>query len=254
MKSQNSKLVVLGSAVLSATLILGAFLAVWLSAREPASASAQNANEATKPSQITVVGLGSINTTPDILKMTVGVAIQADTVLAAQTDVTGAIAAIEAKLKEAGIDAKDYRTVQYTVEPVMDFDGTKGGQGKLSGFRVTNMLEITFRDTARVAEILDSLVKAGANTIYGTSFAVSNPDALSQQAYEAAIKDAQARAEKIASLSGMTLGKIVSVSEATSGVYPLDVKQGMGGGGGFVPGQQTINTSLVVTYEAAPAK
>ncbi|MEO8287766.1 MAG: SIMPL domain-containing protein [Chloroflexota bacterium] len=256
MKTANNRVLAAVSLTLSALLILGAFTLTWLLPRNAATASAQSNNQqAAQPSQITVVGTGSISVKPDILKVTIGVAQQENTVKAAQDKVDSTIAALYEKLKAAGIDEKDYKTAQYTVEPVMDFNNPKGqnGQGTLAGFRVTNMIEITFRDTAAAPAVIDALVDAGANTVYGTNFSLSNVDALGQQVYEAAVKDAQGRAEKIAALSNMNLGKIISVSEVSNG-QPVPMYQkgmGAGGAGDFAPGSQNVQTSLIVTYEAS---
>jgi uncharacterized protein YggE len=199
-----------------------------------------------------VVGSGSITVKPDILKITIGVSAQEETVAAAQDRVDRVTTDMILKLQELGIDAKDYATSQYNVEPAMDYNNPKGPQGTVIGFRVTSMYEITFRDPGRAPAVIDTLTGVGANTIYGTYFTVSNVSEVSKQAYEGAMKDAQERAEKIAALSDLTLGKIVSVSEVSNTPYPMPLRsEGMGGVGGLVAVQQTITTSLIVTYEAA---
>jgi uncharacterized protein YggE len=252
----NNRLWAFAGVALSTLVVLGALLVVWLMPRDPAPAAAQDAQNAAKPSTITVVGTGSIAVKPDILRMTVGVSAQEDTVLAAQGTVDSALAAIYARLKEAGVAETDYKTAQYSVEPVMNYNDQKNGQGVLTGFRVVHMLEITFRNIDGAPAIVDGLVKAGANTIYGTSFGFNDAESVGQRAHEEAVKDAQKRAERLAALSNMTLGKIVSVSESNNGPYPVYSKEvGMGAGGAsFAPGTQAIQTSLVVTYEATPIK
>lgn len=45
------------------------------------------------------------------------------------------------------------------------------------------------------------------------TFKLSNPDALRQQAYEAALKQARAKAERLAQLAGVELGEIISIRE-----------------------------------------
>jgi uncharacterized protein YggE len=257
MKPASNRTLVLVSAAVSVLLILGAFTLSWLLPRDPAPASAQSNGDqsANKPSQISVVGTGSIVVTPDVVKIVAGVSQQEATVTDAQAKVDTTMAAITAKLKEAGIAEKDYRTAQYSVEPVMNFDNPTKAQpnGTLAGFRVVNMLEVTVHDASQAASLIDSMVSAGANTIYGINYSVSNPEALQQQAYDQAIQDAKSRAEKLASLSNQSLGKIVSVSESSAGVpMPVyDKSTAMGGGAGIAPGQQTIQTALVVVYEAS---
>ena len=252
----NNRLWAFAGVALSTLVVLGALLVVWLMPRDPSPASAQNTQDAARPSTITVVGTGSVAVKPDVLRMTVGVSSQEDTVLDAQANVDSALAAIYVKLQEAGIAETDYKTAQYTVEPVMNYNDPKNSQGVLTGFRVVHMIEITFRDIDGAPAIVDGLVKAGANTIYGTSFGFNDAESMGERAHEEAVKDAQKRAERLAALSNMTLGKIVSVSEQSNGAFPVYAKeQGLGGGGGgFAPGTQSITTGVVVTYEATPIK
>jgi len=251
-KTGNSKTVIVASAALSALLVLGTLFGGWLMSRGAQPAAAQSeSSSAAKPSQVTVVGSGSIMVKPDVLKVTIGVSAQEETVAAAQSEVDRVTADMILKLREAGIDAKDYATSQYNVEPAMDYNSPKSPNGTLIGFRVTSMYEVTFRDPAKAPAVIDALTGVGANTIYGTYYTVSNVGELSKQAYEGAMKDARERAQKIADLSNLTLGKIVRVSEVSNAPYGGPLRgEGMGGGGGFVPGQQTISTSLIVTYEA----
>jgi uncharacterized protein YggE len=256
MNTQSNRLMgVLGGAV-AVALVLAALLLAWTWGQSGGPARAQT--PATAGSQITVRGSGTVNATPDLLKLTVGAAIQDSTVAAAQDRVTAITEALVARLQAAGIEAKDYRTAQYNVEPVMDY-GSKGEPNaapQLIGFRVTNLLELTLRAPEKAPALLDSLVAAGANTLYVQGYTFSDPAALRQAAYEAAMADAATSAARLASLSGLTLGTVVSVSDAgaTGPVLPVD-KGGMGGGsaamGAVYPGQQTVQVDVVVTYAAA---
>ena len=257
-ENSNGKLFAGISLAVSALMVFGAFTLVWLAPRDAAPAAAQDRQEQVKVSEITVRGSGTVNAKPDALVVNVGASMQADTVKEAQAQVSAVIDAMTAKIKEAGVEEKDYRTVQYNVEPVMDY-GTgseKGGAPlpKLIGFRVVNMMEVTFRDPAKAPEVLDELVSAGANTVYNVGYTFSNPDRLSNEAYDKAVKDAEARAARLAGLSQMELGKVVSVTEASANTYGPVFDKGTGYGGGaagpFYPGQQSVTVDVIVTYEA----
>ncbi len=264
MKASN-KFLALGSVALSTALLLAAFAVIWLMPREAAPAGAQDnqatptqtvgtKTEAGQPGTVTVRGTGSVNAKPDMLVVNVGASIQADTVKDAQAQVKTIMDAIVAELKAAGVDEKDYRTVQYSVEPVLDYADGKT-QPKLNGFRVVSMIEATLRDLDKAPEVLDALTTAGANNIYNSNFAIADPAALYQQAYEKAVADAEMRAQRLADMSGQKLGKIVSVSEgSTSFAGPMYDRGGAGmaagGGVAIYPGQQAVSVDVVVTYEA----
>jgi uncharacterized protein YggE len=257
------------SGVAAIALLFGALLSAWML---PQGAAAQSRPDAAKtdpapadtpakPGQITVRGSGNVTAVPDTLVINIGVVMQDTTVAAAQTKAGAALDAMLAKLKAAKIDAKDYRTIQYNVEPVMDYSGGKGPDAvnqppQLVGFRVTNILEVTVRDAAQGPELIDSLVSAGANTIYNVSYTFGDRAAIEKQAYDSAMKDANDKAARLAGLSKQQLGRIVSVTEATAGggvPMPVDGKGGMGAGSApIAPGQQTIGVDLIVTYEAQP--
>jgi uncharacterized protein len=269
MKS-NNKLWVVMSGVAAIALLFGALLSAWMlpqgaaAQSRPDSGKTDTAAPATpiKPSQITVRGSGIVTAVPDTLVINIGVVMQDSTVAAAQTKAGAALDAMLAKLKAANIDAKDYRTIQYNVEPVMDYSGgAKGPEAanqppQLVGFRVTNILEVTVHNAAQGPELIDSLVAAGANTIYNVSYTFGDRAAIEKQAYDGAMKDAADKAGRLAGLANQQLGRIVSISEAATGgavPMPVDAKGGMGAGSApIAPGQQTIGVDLVVTYEAQP--
>jgi uncharacterized protein YggE len=108
---------VLGGAMV-VVLALAVLMLAWTWSQGGGAAKAQTA---TPGSQITVRGSGTVNATPDLLKVNVGATIQDSTVAAAQSRVTEITAALVDTLKTAGIAPADYRTVQYNVEPVMDY-------------------------------------------------------------------------------------------------------------------------------------
>ena len=256
MKTNNNKLLALAGVALLTLLVLAttALTVVTLIPRNTASAQTVDTQQHT--TQISVRGSGSISAKPDTLQMSIGVVTQDTTVQAAQTKASQVAAALQEKIKAAGVEDQDYRTAQYSIDPVMDYSSgaDKGGNQlpKLTGFRVTNIFEITMHTPERAPELLDSLVSAGANTVYGVSYTFADPDGLSRQAYDKAVQDAQARATKLASLSNVKLGKIVSISDASAGtaIPAVDRGVGLGGGGGsIVPGQQSVQVDVIVTYD-----
>lgn len=258
MEKGSNRVLALGSVVLSVGLLFAAFAVVWLTPREAAPTQAQSGDTANKPTQITVRGNGSIGAKPDTLVMNVGTTVQESTVKAAQDKVASAISAMTEKVKAAGIEEKNYRTVQYNVEPVMDY-GTPDRGGamnlpKLIGFRVTNIMEVTFSDPARAPQVLDDLVAAGANTIYNVGYTFADPSHLVKQAYDKAVKDAESRAIRLADLSNMKLGKVVSVTEAAANMPSYGYGGGEKGAAGsaamIYPGQQSVGVDVIVTYEA----
>lgn len=209
---------------------------------------------------ITVVGRGEVKVKPDVANTTVGVDVQAGTVDAAMEDAQARMTAILAALKKLGIDEKDIRTSNFSInfertspEPrVVTAEAAPGTIEPPAGFyRVSNMVQVTIRDMTKVAEVLDTAVKAGANNVWGLSFGLDDTDALEAQAREAAVKDARERAEALAELTGVEVGDVIAVSEVVGSIAPMyeTAARGMGGGGTPVePGEVAYSTQIQIIY------
>lgn len=241
-------------------IVLSLLTLISLAACTTAKASTQAVGNAqvapaTPPRTITVVGSGKVYLTPDIGKITVGAEVIAATVTEAKSQVDAQVKAIKGALKELGIEDKDIKTSNYSIYyergSAFGYEGNApAGQG---GYHVSNTLEVTVRDIEAVGKVLDAVVEAGANQVYGVYFTVSDNALWEGQAREKAIADARARAQELAKLNGVTLGKVLSVSEVIGGgAYPVALERaayGMGGGADITPGQLEMTTQVQVVFE-----
>ena len=80
-------------------------------------------------------------------------------------------------------------------------------------YRVSNMVNVTIRDLDSVGDVLDAVIEAGANDIWGITFAIDDPSEAQDEARAGAIEDALARAGALAELNGVELGPVMSVTE-----------------------------------------
>jgi uncharacterized protein YggE len=184
--------------------------------------------EAMQPSGIVVSGTGKVVTEPDRAVITLGVEARAATVAEARGDAARAMTAISTALRAQGIADRDIQTrffnisPQYTRTERIDSDGRRYGEQVLTGYIVTNQASVVVRDMEKVGEILDQVANAGGNLtrIQGIRFGIEDPTLLHAQAREAAVKDALAKAQQFATLTGVGLGRLVYIAEmgATPGV------------------------------------
>jgi uncharacterized protein YggE len=205
------------------------------------------------PRTITVVGVGKISLQPDMATVSIGVETRASTVSEAKAEVDVRMAAVVAALQEAGIAEKDIQTSQYSIHyereplPMLREGPVLKDQ---DGYRVSNVVRVTVRDVERAGAALDVAVEAGANQVWGVNLTVSDEDKWQGQAREKAMSDARARAGELASLAGVELGEVLSISEVI-GATPVPmmvVRSGMGGGGGIAPGELEMATQIQVTF------
>ncbi len=136
---------------------------------------------------------------------------QAATAGAAIGDNAQAMTRVLAALKRAGIEARDVSTSNVGLSPQYRY--AENQAPVVTGYQATNTVAVRFRDIAKSGAILDALVKEGANQIDGPNLAIDNPNAALDEARTDAVKKARARAELYARAAGMTVSRIVSISE-----------------------------------------
>jgi uncharacterized protein YggE len=204
------------------------------------------------PRTITVIGMGKVSVVPDVARANAGTEAKAGTVYEAKAEVDRQTAAIMAALLAIGIDEQDIQTTHYSIhyerEPMhMPTEGPPGESE--AGYRVSSLLRVTVRDIESAGEVLDEVVDAGANQVYGVTFTASDESRWQGEAREKAMADAKARAGELAGLAGVELGAIQSVSEVIgSWPMPTTIVGEPGMGGTFAPGELELSTQVQVAY------
>ena len=123
------------------------------------------------------------------------------------------------------------------------------------GYQANNSVTVRFRDIGKSGAILDALVAAGANQINGPSLTIDKPEAAQDEARAEAMKTARTRAELYARAAGMTVKRIVAISETSSvtGPRPMPyVRAQMADSvakSEIVPGEQDVGITVNVTFE-----
>jgi len=185
---------------------------------------------------ITAFGHGEIKAKPDIAYATIGVTIQdRDQVAAVNADSLRS-KAVMAALKSSQIADKDMQTQYYTVQPQYDY---RISPALLTGYQVTNSIQVTFRDLSKIGIVLDKVTKAGATDVGGVSFDLADRSRVEGDALALAVANARRKADLMAGAAGVTLGKIISVSEGQRNIaQPIPMMRAMAAG----PMQDTSTT------------
>ena len=87
----------------------------------------------------------------------------------------------------------------------------------LDGYQVNNVLTVKIRDLGEVGPVIDGVTEAAGNLtrVDGIRFSLEDTTALQEQARAAAIADLLDKAGQIAALTGVELGQLITISEAT---------------------------------------
>src|SRR5581483_695735 len=162
------------------------------------------------PPSVTVTGEATISVAPDRAIVRAGVTSQGRTAREAVTANNKAMAAVLASLKESGIADADVQTSRLSLDALR---GNRDNAQQVTGFQASNRVSVQLRDIAKMGEVLDKLVSAGANTISGIEFVVSDSSKLLDRARAEAIADAKRKAEIYAQAAGVGLGRPVMIAE-----------------------------------------
>lgn len=220
-------------------------------------AAAGQAADAASAHTIIVSGSGTAYGQPDMATIQIGVQtrnVDAGVSVAENTD---RMNTITAALKGMGIAEKDIQTTNFSVYGQQDYDPQTGQPTGTTTYFVDNTVSIVVRDLATLGAVLGQATDAGANSVYGISFGVSDPAALEAEARTKAMADAKARAEQLAAAAGVTLGAPMTISEyAYSAPIPYAMERtaaldSAAVGGGSVPvsnGQLQMTLQVNVTY------
>lgn len=208
-------------------------------------------------SGITVQGTATVAVRPDVARLNLGVEVTAPTVAAARNGAAEAMTKVQAVLKQKGVQEKDIRTTSLNITPRYSNTPDRTGTPTITGYSVSNVLQVTVRNIDTVSDVLDSAVAAGGNAVrvQGISFTVDQPEQFMTQARDEAVKNARTRAETLAKAAGLTLGNARSISETTNGGIPVPERvsapAAAGGATPISPGEQTLQLTVTVTYDVA---
>jgi len=165
------------------------------------------------PTTIVVDGRGTVSVEPDTASVVIGVDVLEDDLAETQTAATEQATAIIEAVRAAGVADEDVQTANYSVNILRDFDD-QGNPGPITGYQVSNQINVTIRDLDALGTILDDAVAAGANNIYGVSLYVEDTVAAASQARTQAMADAQRKAEELASAAGLTITRVAAINES----------------------------------------
>ncbi len=168
---------------------------------------------------LTITSTGTVTAKPDQVAITVGVTSSAKTAKAALAANTASMQPVVTALKAAGIEARDIQTSNFNLQPTYE-EFQNGKPPRLSGYQVSNTVDIRLRKVERLGDILDKVVGEGSNQINGIQFIVSKADELRDDARKAAVTNATRIAKTYAQAAGVELGRVLSISEPAGGDVP----------------------------------
>lgn len=231
---------------LAAGALLGlaaAILAGPLVAARPILAT--DGTSSTPEHTISVSGTGKVVLSPDLADLRLGVRANAGSVRAAREAAAQRMTAVIAALKSLGIDAKDIQTTTLSLQPTYDYSGTSNPP-RITGYALSNAVAVTVRDLSKLGDAIDNGLAAGASSLDGVEFSVSDQAGAEKQARESAMAEAQAKAKTLADAANVSISGVASIAEQ---VAPLPYPISYGAMAGAAAGNDTTTPVEAGTNE-----
>lgn len=219
-------------------------IAVLLLAGASMSAVAQEQENA-----ISVVGQSNVSAVPDLFQFSLYVEEKGPVVAKLNSEVSDKTSKLVNFLLKQGVKEKDIQSLHVQLYPWYEHSD-KGSEQK--GFVLARQIRVSLRELNLYDKVLDGVLKLGATRIDGFQHNVENQQDLYLSALELAVKNAELRAEKLAASLGAKVGKVLSISEASSyrpSPVMLESRMMMKDASGSMAGEMNINAQVQVKFE-----
>lgn len=150
---------------------------------------------------------------PDLALVQVGVIINKSSAVDLKKEADEALSKTQKDLEAMGILEEKIKS-NYKITPKYDKD-----YQVITGYSTKVTLEVKTYDFDQVDAILESAQKNGLILVDNVSFVIEDQIKAKEQLREEAIAAAKAKAEKLAQETGISLGKVINISEG--GYYPM---------------------------------
>lgn len=181
--------------------------------------------------RILVTGEGSVDIAPDMAVLNLVVMREAPTAREAVTANSRAMQKVLDAMAGLGIDKRDLQTSGFSIQPRYTHPPRQGaGAGeapKLVAYTVRNSLTVRVRDIDRVGEVLDTSVSLGVNEGGNILFTNDDASAAISRARVKAVEDALSRGRTLAEAAGVSVGRVLEISEQNYSPRPMPMARSM---------------------------
>jgi len=190
----------------------------------PLTAMPAAAQESQPTPRIVVTGEGSASIAPDMAVLSLTVMRDGKTAREALDANSAAMKEVLGAMKAEGIEDRDLQTENFSIEPQYYYpqrqNNGEAEQPRITGYLVRNSLTVRLRELDKLGGVLDKAVTLGVNQGGNITFTNDDPSATVEKARTEAVKNAAAKAKTLAKAAGVSLGKVLEISEMSTPSMP----------------------------------
>ena len=181
-----------------------------------------------RAAEFSILGTGTIVTEPDVAFISTGIVSEGETAEEALAQNSNSMANVFKVLEDAGIERKHIQTSNFSVQPRYVHHRPKQGEEqrppRIVGYTVNNTVTVKIVELDNTGKVISEVVKFGSNSLGNIRFDVSNRQELMDEARVKAVEDAKRKAEIYTKAAGVSLGKVLAISEGSAGQRPRRFK------------------------------
>lgn len=163
---------------------------------------------------VLTTGDGTVKIRPDTAIVSVGAVAQAATAAEAQAGVADRVDRILKQAASLGVAEKDTKTTSYQIQPQYAYAQDKAP--RITGYQASQQIQFTFRKIDGVGKALDALTANEAANTLAIRLTVDDPKPAAADARRLAIEEARSKAAAMAKAAGVSLGRVIAVSDLSS--------------------------------------
>jgi len=241
------------------TIVLISFLAILLlvsTFQNTIFISAQLDSTYTLNNTIFVSGSATAHTKTDKVIISLGLETTDKTAEKALLSNSNLMNKVMGALNQSGVQQNETSTSAFSIKPNYNYS-KYGDRGNLSGFTVSNSIQIESSSINNVSQWIDTAVQAGANTVNDVYFSVSEEKLqnIKNMLLKEAVANAKTKADIVAAASGLNIDGIKSITVGEIGIPPVpgplyskSVSSDEASSTPILAGEQQVSTTVSIVY------
>ncbi len=203
---------------------------------------------------VSVQGEGKSSLIPNIYTFSITANEKGKTTKEVNEALAKKINAAQVILENNKIDKKEIQSQNVDISENRVYENSNS---KIDGYRGTHTLSIKVRDMDNAGKIIDALTSIDGLLVNGGNYTNDDTTSTLEVARKLAFENAKTKAEELAKLAGMKIGKPVSINETVMGWYnpPIYYARNMAmaedsvAGTSINPGEQELTVQVNIVFE-----
>jgi uncharacterized protein YggE len=254
------------SAVISFIFLIAGLLVAWILltnypvyAQTPAGVRSIQ-NKSANDGNISVTGIASVKVKPDEAVVSLGVETIGKTANGALSANSDAMNKVINALKRLGVKENETSTSAFSISPNYNDSESSSASRKVTGFTVSNSIQIESANINNMSKWIDISIEAGANTVNNIAFTLSEKKLADTKInlIKKALDDARRKADIAATALGSEVVGIKSINLGEIGIQfpPIPLAKEMSATTGtvsntstpLISGQEQVTESVNVIF------